>query len=89
MDKKLAEVFGQIGSANPFSISQGVECPPADVVIETVEWHKAAIEVFEYMSAQMSLDLFKSNPKAKQIWERIIMSGYRQLHNEATGAYRQ
>lgn len=50
---------------------------------ETAKWHKAAIEVFEFMQAQINMDLFAKNPEAKLIYHRIMLAGYHALHNEA------
>lgn len=52
---------------------------------ETVKWHKAMIKVFEFMEAQLNIDLFKDDAEAKAIYTAWISKGLMRLRDEAGG----
>jgi hypothetical protein len=73
-------------------MTRGATYPPtppsiAEQFSETAKWHKAAIKVFEFMAAQMNMDLFKDDPEATKIFNRMMVAGYRALHDEARGDF--
>lgn len=86
---ELVEAFKalqRVGQA-PFS-GYNILGPPgpvniAQVFVDTLEWHRATIKVFEYMAAQMHMDLFKDDPKAQKLFNSIMMRGFQAVHNEA------
>lgn len=86
MDHVLEQVG--IGQGTMYQNSSGAPVTMADTLVNSVKWHKAAIKVFEFMAAQLDMDLFKDDLEAKQIYQRIIGSGYRQIHLEAQGIFR-
>lgn len=58
---------------------------PQGVFAETRKWHIAAAKVFEFMEAQLNMDLFKDDPEATEIYQAIIMKGFHALHSEGRG----
>lgn len=90
-EAEMLKAIGKTGIGMPMTIKNnpwGQIENIADIFLETTKWHKACIEVFEYMAAQTNMDLFKNNPEAKQVFERVMMKGFQALHNEANGGYR-
>jgi hypothetical protein len=47
----------------------------AEELRSAAEWHAAMMKVVDYVTAQMSLDMFKDDPKAKALYERILRYG--------------
>jgi hypothetical protein len=56
---------------------------PQGILRETRKWHIAMAKVFEYIEAQLNMDLFKDDPKAKQIFEQWMVKGLQSMHKEA------
>jgi hypothetical protein len=50
---------------------------------ETVKWHRAMIKIYEFMEAQLNIDLFKDDPEAKAIYTSWISKGLMALRDEA------
>jgi hypothetical protein len=67
-----------------YNIARDIVMQGGEHMLAIAAYHKALIKVFEFLAAQMSLDLFKDDPIAKQVYERIIDGGYYQLSREAT-----
>ncbi len=80
MKKALKQVGFPPDSIHPVQASE--------IFAETIKWHLATVKVFEYMQAQLNFDPFKSDPEAKKIFERILLGGYLQLQNEASGTFK-
>lgn len=55
---------------------------PQNVFAETRKWHIAAAKVFEFLEAQLNMDLFKDDPEATEIYQAIIVKGFRALNAE-------
>lgn len=56
---------------------------PERIFNETRKWHLAAAKVFEYMEAQIHMDLFKGDVEATTIFRQILIKGFTALHHEA------
>lgn len=52
---------------------------------ETVKWHRAMIKVYEFMEAQINMDLFKDDPESKAIYTSWVSKGLMALRDEAGG----
>lgn len=52
---------------------------------ETVKWHKAFVKVFEFIEAQLNIDLFNDDPEAKAIYISWAGRGLMALRDEAGG----
>lgn len=50
---------------------------------ETAKWHRAMIKVYEYMEAQLNMDLFKDDPESKAIYTSWISKGLMAMRDEA------
>lgn len=59
-----------------------VAVSPQGIFAETRKWHIAAAKVFEFLEAQINMDLFKDDPEANEIYQAIIVKGFRALNVE-------
>lgn len=85
-EAEMRKVFAKIGISRTKSVNQMAPATAANIAeifTATAKWHRAAIKVFEYMGAQMNMDLFKDDPEAKRLYERVMVEGFRKLHSEA------
>ncbi len=93
-EAEMRKVFAKLGVPRMKGINQMQQMQPAtatniaEIFTETAKWHRAAIKVFEYMGAQMNMDLFKDDPEAKRLYERMMVEGFRKLHAEAENYFR-
>jgi hypothetical protein len=50
-----------------------------DHLQDLAQYHKAAIEVYEYLHAQLNMDPFKEKPEQKAFYEAIIRAGLKSV----------
>lgn len=75
---------GALGVQSPYDVASDHTFPIGDHFENIVKAHKTMAKVYEFLSAQISMDLFGEDKDAKYVYERILQLGYREFVMETT-----